>query len=231
MSIFSRSRTPDEADQARAAVVAEAETHAAPPAPPASPTPPLVPTVTPRGSVPGVVPPPAAPMYSTRRPEPAARVQDDLVDTVAERLRMAREALERAQVSVDGSLAGRVEGRMRIRAQREARRAVAPTSGARRQPAPAAPAAARAARPQKRTAFDATRAAQSGLLHLAWSWQQAGSPIRAIHAYMQVLERYPDTPAADAAVADLVELSDKLAGQGQFHTALAIYDHLEELLA
>jgi hypothetical protein len=32
-------------------------------------------------------------------------------------------------------------------------------------------------------------------------------------------------------VADLVALSEKLAEQGQFHTALAIYDHLEELLA
>jgi hypothetical protein len=31
-------------------------------------------------------------------------------------------------------------------------------------------------------------------------------------------------------VADLVELSDKLADQGQFHIALGIYEELEELL-
>jgi hypothetical protein len=47
---------------------------------------------------------------------------------------------------------------------------------------------------------------------------------------MQVLERYPDTAAAAAAVSDLVEISDILAHEGQFHTALAIYEHLEELL-
>jgi hypothetical protein len=75
--------------------------------------------------------------------------------------------------------------------------------------------------------FDPLRAAQTGLLKLAWSWKQAGAPIRAIHAYMELLFRYPDSAAADAAVADLVELSDALVSEGQFHTALAIYDHLE----
>ena len=79
--------------------------------------------------------------------------------------------------------------------------------------------------------FDRMAATQAGLLKLAWKWQEAGAPIRAIHAYIELLTRYPDTPGADAAVADLVELSDILVEQGQFHTALAIYDHLEELLA
>jgi len=41
--------------------------------------------------------------------------------------------------------------------------------------------------------------------------------------------RYPGTPAAAAAVADLVKLSEKLTAEGQFHTALTIYDHLERL--
>ena len=71
--------------------------------------------------------------------------------------------------------------------------------------------------------------AQAGLLSLAWRWQDAGAPIRAIHAYVELLTRYPDTPAAAAAVTDLVELSEKLVEEGQFHTALAIYDHLEQL--
>lgn len=79
--------------------------------------------------------------------------------------------------------------------------------------------------------FDRMAATQAGLLKLAWKWQEAGAPIRAIHTYIELLTRYPDTPGADAAVADLVELSDILTEQGQFHTALAIYDHLEELLA
>jgi hypothetical protein len=84
--------------------------------------------------------------------------------------------------------------------------------------------------PQARATFDPSRCAQAGLLNLAWSWQQAGAPIRAIHAYMQVLTRYPGSAGAAAAVADLVELSDKLADQGQFHIALGIYEELEELL-
>jgi hypothetical protein len=47
---------------------------------------------------------------------------------------------------------------------------------------------------------------------------------------VELLTRYPDTPAAGAAVSDLVELSEKLVGEGQFHTALAIYDQLERLV-
>jgi len=66
-------------------------------------------------------------------------------------------------------------------------------------------------------------------LSLACRWQEAGAPIRAIHTYIELLTRYPDTAAAAAAVSDLVELSEKLADQGQFHIALAIYDHLEYL--
>ena len=85
--------------------------------------------------------------------------------------------------------------------------------------------------PPSRHSFDRVAATQAGLLKLAWKWQEAGAPIRAIHTYIELLTRYPDTPGADAAVADLVELSDILTEQGQFHTALAIYDHLEELLA
>ena len=176
----------------------------------------LMPPFAPQGAAPrtatapGVVPPPAAPMYSF--------ADADAEFAVAEKVRMAR---ERAQASVQGSLRVAVE---RTRASA--------TSGARRRAAQqAAPVAPRAARPHVRPSFDPVRAAQTGLLNLAWSWQEAGAPIRAIHAYMQVLARYPGTAAAGAAVADLVELSDKLAAQGQFHIALGIYDHLEELLA
>jgi hypothetical protein len=78
--------------------------------------------------------------------------------------------------------------------------------------------------------FDPVAATQAGMLNLAWRWQEAGAFIRAIHTYVELLTRYPDTPGADAAVADLVELSEKLVEHGQFHTALAIYDHLEELV-
>jgi hypothetical protein len=148
---------------------------------------------------PGVVPPPAAPIYSMRPPESARTTTQE---TVQERLRVA---VQRAGTAVS------VEG---VR-----RRAVPP--------APRAP--ARQLPTGSRQSFDPIRCAQAGLLNLAWSWQEAGSPIRAIHTYVQVLTRYPDTHAAAAAVADLVELSDKLADQGQFHTALVIYEHLERL--
>jgi hypothetical protein len=175
-------------------------------------TPPFVPPVaTPRAaSAPGVVPPPAAPIYSMLPPEPVARVESSAESTVAARMRVARDAQRSARESVHESVEFAVQRRR--------------TDAAR---APVA--RQRPARSPGHTSFDATRAAQTGLLNLAWSWQEAGAPIRAIHTYMQVLERYPDTPAADAAVADLVELSDKLAEQGQFHTALAIYEELEHL--
>ena len=170
-----------------------------------------------RAAAPGVVPPPAAPMYSMRAPEGAPRYDEEAESLVAEKVRLAREAQRLAQARVRGAV--------------ERARTASPATGARRRQAQQAPAPSRPARHEHRIAFDPVRAAQTGLLNLAWSWQEAGAPIRAIHTYMQVLVRYPDTAAADAAVADLVELSDKLAGQGQFHIALGIYDHLEELLA
>jgi hypothetical protein len=164
-------------------------------------------------AAPGVVPPPAAPIYSMRPPEPEAPT------AVAEKPRAPKDAQQSIQASVNGSVNGSVQ--VAVRRTRAASAASSLRSRPVQQPAASTPAA--------RLPFDAVRAAQTGLLNLAWSWQAAGAPIRAIHTYMQVLHRYPDTPAADAAVADLVELSQKLAGEGQFHTALAIYEHLEQL--
>lgn len=158
--------------------------------PPFAPQPPAQ-----RGSTPGVVPPPAAPVYSMRPPEPTQRVDAAAPNS-------ATESANRAKT-----------------AQHVATRAV-------QRPAPYAPSA-----PPARQCFDRVAATQAGLLKLAWKWQEAGAPIRAIHTYIELLTRYPNTPGADAAVADLVELSDILTEQGQFHTALAIYDHLEALLA
>ena len=152
-------------------------------------------------AAPGVVPPPAAPIYSMLPPEPPPRGEGGAESLAAEKVRVAREARQSDQE------------RVRIAVKR-----ASPAMGIRR-------------RPPAHWSFDPVAATQAGLLNLAWRWQQAGAPIRAIHAYMQVLRRYPGSPGADAAVADLVELSDKLAGKGQFHIALGIYDNLEELLA
>src|SRR5215208_3347447 len=176
MSIFSRSRTPDEADKVRAAIAAESDAQGGQPKQPAKLTPPFVPpgAAGPRGATaPGVVPPPAAPIYSMRQPEPAQRVEGDAASSVAEKVSMAREALERAQVSLEGSV--------RVAAQRAVRTAASTATGVRKRPAlrPAlrtAPVAPQAPRLRPRQSFDAVRAAQTGLLNLAWSWQQAGAP-------------------------------------------------------
>jgi hypothetical protein len=159
-------------------------------------------------ATPGVVPPPAAPVYSTRPPEQPQRFELDAGTLVAEQ--------NKAQKSV----------RVAVQRTRTASAPPAPVKRPVKRPAPAA----QWSTAQTRPTFDPVRCAQAGLLNLAWSWQEAGAPIRAIHAYMQVLTRYPGTPGAAAAVADLVELSDKLACQGHFHIALGIYDELEELL-
>jgi hypothetical protein len=173
-------------------------------------------TFAPAGAPPGVVPPPAAPMYSMRPPQMAARADGDVESSVAERTRIAREAQQNAKE------------RVRLAVQ-QARTAVAPAPGVRNRTAQrTAPTASHA--PPSRSQFDSAAQAQTGLLNLAWAWQEAGAPIRAIHTYVELLTRYPDTPAAGAAVSDLVELSEKLVGEGQFHTALAIYDQLERLV-
>ena len=163
-------------------------------------------------SAPGVVPPPKAPVYSTRPAEAPQRFELDGGSIVAEQVTVAKQPQQNVQKSV------------RVAVQRT--RSTAPAPRHARPPV----AIAQRSIEQTRPTFDPTRCAQAGLLNLAWSWQEAGAPIRAIHAYMQVLTRYPGTPGAAAAVADLVELSDKLACQGQFHIALGIYDELEELL-
>lgn len=193
MSIFNRSATA--VKEPSAAPSPQAGAPEGQPDQPGRLTPPFAPQApAQRGGAPGVVPPPAAPVYSMRPPESTQR------DAMA--ANSAAESAHRAKA-----------------AQHVAARAVP-------RPAPYAPSA-----PTMQKCFDRVAATQAGLLKLAWKWQEAGAPIRAIHTYIELLTRYPNTPGADAAVADLVELSDILTEQGQFHTALAIYDHLEALLA
>ena len=151
----------------------------------------------PASAAPGVVPPPAAPIYA---------------------MRQAPNATGNA-MSTNGNGTHAMD-------------AAPPAKAIQRRAAPnAAPVPMRALRTRSGARpFDPAACAQAGLVNLAWRWKEAGSPIRAIHTYMELLHRYPDTPAASAAVADLVELSETLAQHGQFHTALLIYDQLERLL-
>jgi hypothetical protein len=89
---------------------------------------------------------------------------------------------------------------------------------------------ARARTPEPSEVFDASTATRVGLLRLARNWQQAGGTYQAIHAYTQVLIRYPGTGAASAAVEELLGLAEQCERQGRFYTALNIFNKLEQLL-
>ena len=77
--------------------------------------------------------------------------------------------------------------------------------------------------------FDPRRAIPVGLLRLARNWSDTGSIYQAIHAYTEVLIRYPQTGAAEAAVEELLVLADRLARQGRYYAALNIFNKLEQL--
>jgi tetratricopeptide (TPR) repeat protein len=77
--------------------------------------------------------------------------------------------------------------------------------------------------------FDPRRAVPIGLLRLARSWSDTGSVYQAIHAYTEVLIRYPQTGAAEAAAEELLILADRLAQQGRYYAALNIFNKLEQL--
>jgi len=212
MSIFSRSSPAPQ----QTATAPDPSAQKGQPSKTTDVSPPSVPA---QQAAPGVVPPPAAPIYSMRPPEAAQRVD------------VAVKSGDKPRVAADAQLKTRVEVEEGVRiAARATRPVTAPSPFAQRSQQRFAVPSGKKTEPA-RQGFDPSRAAQAGLLNLAWRWQESGSPIRAIHAYMELLCRYPDSASADAAVADLVALSDKLTEQGQFHTALAIYDQLEELLA
>ena len=77
--------------------------------------------------------------------------------------------------------------------------------------------------------FDPRRAVPIGLLRLARSWSDAGSIYQAIHTYTEVLIRYPQTGAAEAAAEELLILAERLAQQGRYYAALNIFNKLEQL--
>jgi tetratricopeptide (TPR) repeat protein len=77
--------------------------------------------------------------------------------------------------------------------------------------------------------FDPRGAVPVALLRLGNSSLVSGSIYTAIYAYTQVLERYPDTGAANAATENLLRLAAMLQDQGRFYTALNILNQIEEL--
>ena len=85
-------------------------------------------------------------------------------------------------------------------------------------------------RPGPGEVFDPRGAARAGLLRVARSWREAGSTYQAIHAYTQILIRYPGGGAASAATEELIELAETLVQQGRYYSALNVFDKLEQLL-
>lgn len=77
--------------------------------------------------------------------------------------------------------------------------------------------------------FNPRRAIPIGLLRLARSWSDTGAVYQAIHAYTEVLIRYPQTGAAEAAAEELLILAERLAQQGRYYAALNIFNKLELL--
>jgi len=77
--------------------------------------------------------------------------------------------------------------------------------------------------------FDPRRAVPVGLVRLARSWSDSGSVYQAIHAYTEVLIRYPQTGAAEVAAEELLILAERLAQQGRYYAALNIFNKLEQL--
>jgi hypothetical protein len=65
-------------------------------------------------------------------------------------------------------------------------------------------------------------------LRLARRWRDEGAMYQALCAYADMLTRYRQTPTADAAVEELLEMATILARQGMFHTALGIFSTIDE---
>ena len=78
--------------------------------------------------------------------------------------------------------------------------------------------------------FDPRAAAAAGLLRLGRNSKDSGAIHQAIQAYTEVLVRYPTTDAANAATAELVAMAEDLERQGKVHTAMNIFNKLEQLL-
>jgi len=77
--------------------------------------------------------------------------------------------------------------------------------------------------------FNPRGAIPVGLLRLARNWSDTGSIYQAIHAYTEVLVRYPQSGAAEAATEELLLMADKLSQQGRYYAALNIFNKLEQL--
>ncbi len=78
-------------------------------------------------------------------------------------------------------------------------------------------------------AFDPGTLARRNMLRMARNLQEQGHIYQAIYLLKQVLADYPNTPESRIAVREYAALGEHLERQGMPHTALSMYQWLEQL--
>lgn len=77
--------------------------------------------------------------------------------------------------------------------------------------------------------FDPGSVARKHMLRLAKELQEEGQVYSAIYLLKRLLEAYPETPESRIAVQEYAALGEYLEKQGMVHTALSMYEWLEQL--
>lgn len=71
--------------------------------------------------------------------------------------------------------------------------------------------------------------ARTSMLRIARAWQTSGQLHHAIDAYLRLCHRYPDSPEAHDAAAQILALAQSYEQQGQYRMAMDLYNRLERL--
>ncbi|HEU5200882.1 MAG TPA: hypothetical protein VFU32_14685 [Ktedonobacterales bacterium] len=77
--------------------------------------------------------------------------------------------------------------------------------------------------------FDPGSVARKHMLRMAKDLREQGHVYSAIYLLKRVLEDYPETPESRIAVQEYAALGEFLEKQGMVHTALSMYEWLEQL--
>lgn len=77
--------------------------------------------------------------------------------------------------------------------------------------------------------FDPLGTARVERLRLARRWRDEGSIYQALCTYADMMARYRDTPAGDAAAEELLEMASTLERQGMYYTALAVFSKIDQM--
>ena len=77
--------------------------------------------------------------------------------------------------------------------------------------------------------FDPGSVARKHMLRMARDLQQEGQVYSAIYLLKRLLHDYPETPESRMAVQEYAALGEFLESQGMVHTALSMYEWLEQL--